>query len=240
MDLVLWLGHVIQQKFQNHGTTEASAFDFEIGKAHGEVNVPNVLDADEARIGHGFGEPIALVAAGRDAMVILAAFSQILATDTLIAVFPVVAAEPAAFIAQKFHLVLLGNCQSVRFVKGLVQAKIRHNIAKILPVHFVHKLPKVRQHLCGGGYKIEVRVMIFQVFQQQIGMDNDAIPALRIEQRTEAVAGFVRKVFLPEQGITEGQSAEMPYSCINARTSPGSLSPKPTRPPPQVQSAGAP
>ena len=47
--------------------------------------------------------------------------------------------------------------------------------------------------------------MIFQVFQQQIQMDNDAIPALRIEQRTEAVAGFVRKVFLPEQGVAEGQ-----------------------------------
>ena len=34
--------------------------------------------------------------------------------------------------------------------------------------------------------------------------------------------------------------AEMPYSCISAKTSCGSLSPNPTRPPPQMQSAGAP
>ena len=70
MNLVLWLGHVIQQKFQNHCTSKAAAFDFEIGKAHGQVTVPNVLNADKPRIGHGFGEPIALIAAGSGALVI--------------------------------------------------------------------------------------------------------------------------------------------------------------------------
>ena len=205
MDLVLRFGHVVEQKFQNHGTTETPSFNFKIGKAHGEISVLNVLNADKARIGHGFGEPIALIAAGRDAMVILAAFSQILATDTLIAVFPVVAAEPAAFIAQKFHLVLLGICQSVQFVKGLVQPKIRDNIAKILMVHCIQKFLKVRQHLCGGGYQIEVGVVLFQMLQQQIGMDNYAVPSRLMEQGAEAVALFVRKMFLPEQGVAEGQ-----------------------------------
>ena len=198
MNLVLWLRHVIQQKFQNHCTSKAAAFDFEIGKAHGQVTVPNVLNADKPRIGHGFGEPIALIAAGSGAMVIAAVFSQILATDILIAFLSVGAAKPTAFIAEKFHLVLLGICQGVQFVKGLVQPKIRHNIAKILPVHFVLELPKIRQHLCGGGYEIEVRVITFQVLQQQIGMDNDAILSRLIEQGAEAIALFVRKVFLPK------------------------------------------
>ena len=73
-------------------------------------------------------------AAGRDAMVIFASLSQILSADIFIAFLSVSAAEPAALIAQKFHLVLLGICQGVQFVKGLVQAKIRNNIAKILLV----------------------------------------------------------------------------------------------------------
>ena len=40
--------------------------------------------------------------------------------------------------------------------------------------------------------------MTFQVLQQQIGMDNDAIPSRLIEQGTETVALFVQKVFLPK------------------------------------------
>ena len=131
MNLVLRLGQKKEQKFQNQSTAQPAAFDFEIGKAHGEVNVPNVLGADKARIGHGFGEPIALIAAGGGTMVIFAAFSQILAADILIAFLSVSAVEPTAFIAQKFHLVLLGICQGVQFFKVLVQAKIRHNIAEI-------------------------------------------------------------------------------------------------------------
>ena len=166
VNLVLWLGHVIQQKYQNHSTAKTPSLNFKIGKAHGEVNSLNVLDADKPRIGHGFGEPIALIATGGGAMVIFTVFSQILAADSFIAFLSVGAAEPAAFITQKFHLVLLGICQGVQFVKGLVQPKIQHNIAEILPVHFVKELPEIRQHLCGGGYKIEVRVMNFQIFQQ--------------------------------------------------------------------------
>ena len=110
MNLVLRFGHVIQQKFQNHGTSQPATFDFKIGKAHGEISVLNVLNADKPRIGHGFGEPIALIAAGGGAMVIFSSLSQILATDIFIASLSVGAAEPAAFVAQKFHLVLLGIC----------------------------------------------------------------------------------------------------------------------------------
>ena len=48
--------------------------------------------------------------------------------------------------------------------------------------------------------------MTFQIFQQQIGMDNDAIPSRLIEQRSEAVALLIRKVFLTKQGVAEGQT----------------------------------
>ena len=41
--------------------------------------------------------------------------------------------------------------------------------------------------------------MTFQILQQQIRVDNDAIHALRIEQSAEAITGFVRKMFLPKQ-----------------------------------------
>lgn len=218
MNLIFWLGHVIQQKFQNQGTSQPAAFDFEVGKAHGQVTVPNALNADKPRIGHGFGEPIALIAAGGGALVVFAVFSQILAADSFIAFPSVGAAKPTTFIAQKFHLVLLGICQGVQFVQGLVQAKIRHNIAEILPIHFVQELTEIGQHLCGRGYKIEIRVMTFQILQQQIGMDNDAIPSRLMEQFTEAVALFIRKMFLPEQGITESQpggNAVFLHQCQN-------------------------
>ena len=206
VNLIFRLGHVIEQKFQNHGAAKPAAFDFEIGKAHGEVNISNVLNADKARIGHGFGEPIPFIAAGSGAMVIFAVFSQILSADSFIAIRSVGAAGLVAFVAEKLYLVLLGSCQGVQFVKGLVQPKIRDSIAEILPVHFAQELPKIGQHLCGGRYKIEVGIMTFQIFQQQIGMDNDAIPSRLIEQFTEAVALFVRKMFLPKQGIAEGQA----------------------------------
>ena len=218
VNLIFRLGHVIEQKFQNHGAAKPAAFDFEIGKAHGEVNISNILNADKARIGHGFGEPIPFIAAGSGAMVIFAVFSQILAADSFIAILPVGAAEPAAFVTQEFHLVLLGICQGVQFVKGLVQPKIRDSIAEILPVHFAQELPKIGQHLCGGRYKIEVGIMTFQIFQQQIGMDNDAIPALLVKQGAEAIALFIRKVLLPEQGVAESQSggyAVFPRQCQN-------------------------
>ena len=60
--------------------------------------------------------------------------------------------------------------------------------------------------------------MTFQVLQQQIGMDNDAIPSRLMEQGAEAVASFVRKMFFPEQGVAEGQpggNAVFPRQCKN-------------------------
>ena len=139
-------------------------------------------------------------------MVVRTVFPKILAADILVTFLSVLTAEPAAFVTQEFHLVLLGFGQCAQFVKDFVQTKVRHNIAEIISVHFLHKLLKIRQHLCGGGYEIEVRVIPFQIRQQQIGMDDDAIPTLRVESVTEAIACFVRKVLLPEPRVAEGQA----------------------------------
>ena len=62
-----------------------------------------------------------------------------------------------------------------------------------------------RQMFGAEGYEVEVGVIPFQILQQQIGMDNDAVPALFVEQGTQTIALFVRKVLLPKQGIAEGQ-----------------------------------
>ena len=106
MYLVFWSGHVIEQKFQNQSASEPAAFDFEIGKAHRKVRILNVLDADEARIFHGAGKAVAIFCVRRFAMVLRGGFSEIFPTDGLVAGTPVLAAKPAAFVAEKLDLVL--------------------------------------------------------------------------------------------------------------------------------------
>ena len=109
---MFWLCHVVKQKFQDEGAAKASAFNLELGKAGGGVNVLNVVDSDEARIFHGVGKAVAVLCAWRSADVILAVFTQVFSTYVLVAFFAVGAAKPAAFIAEKFHLLLLcvGQC----------------------------------------------------------------------------------------------------------------------------------
>ena len=50
--MVLRLCHVVQQKFQQQRAAEAAALDLEMRKAHGQIRVPDVRCADEARIFH--------------------------------------------------------------------------------------------------------------------------------------------------------------------------------------------
>lgn len=139
MHLVLRLRHVVQQKFQNQGASQATAFDFEIGKAHGEIDILNVRKPDEPRIGHGSGKLIAFLAIGGRAGIVRAVLSQVFAADILVAGLPVLAAKPAAFVAQEFHLVLLGFRQGGQLVKSFVQPKIWNHIPEVLPVHFLQE-----------------------------------------------------------------------------------------------------
>ena len=99
MDLIFRLRHVVKQKFQDHGAAEAAAFNLEVGEAHGQICILNIVDSDESRIFHGFGDAVAFITVRRDADMIGAVFTETLAADVFVAGFPVIAAEPAAFVA---------------------------------------------------------------------------------------------------------------------------------------------
>ena len=86
-------------------------------------------------------------------------------------------------------------------------------------------------------------------------MDDDTIlhTVFFFKQRTEGIAFPVCKVLFPEQRIAEGEPGRYAiflHQCkhpvrlciakVRARTSAGECSPASTRPPPQMQSAGAP
>lgn len=62
VELILRLGHVVDQELQYHGAAESTAFDLEIGKAHWQIGVLNVIYADERGVLHRFGKAVALVA----------------------------------------------------------------------------------------------------------------------------------------------------------------------------------
>ena len=50
MELVFGLHHVVQQHFQNHGAAKTTALDLEIGKAHGQIYAPYIVNADEGGV----------------------------------------------------------------------------------------------------------------------------------------------------------------------------------------------
>ena len=120
MDLIRRLGHVVKQKFQDQRAAEAAALNLEMGEAHGQIGSLNVVNADEARILHGFGKTVALAAVRRDADVIEAVFAEALAADVFIAGFSVIAIEPAAFVAEKFNFIFLLLGQSTQPIKSLI------------------------------------------------------------------------------------------------------------------------
>ena len=64
LELVLGLGHVVEQKFQNERAAEASTLDFKVAKPGGSVRVLDVFDSDKTGIFHGVGEPVAPLCCG--------------------------------------------------------------------------------------------------------------------------------------------------------------------------------
>ena len=128
MQVKLRLCHIIEQKFQNQGTAKSPAFDFEIRKSHGHVDIFDIIDADKARIFHCFRKTVTMIPIRSSTAMIRSVFSKVFAADRFITDFPVLTTEPAAFIAQKFHLVFLGLGQRIPFIKSPVQAKIRYGI----------------------------------------------------------------------------------------------------------------
>ena len=50
--LILWLRHIVEQKFQYHGTSKPSALYFKIAKAHRQISVFYIIYSDKAGIFH--------------------------------------------------------------------------------------------------------------------------------------------------------------------------------------------
>ena len=107
LELVLWLGQVVEQELQDDGAAEATALYLEVGESGGRIEVLNVLDADEGGTTHGIREPISPIGMRRHADVVRTIFSKALSADVLIAVLAVVTFHPAAFVAQELHFPLL-------------------------------------------------------------------------------------------------------------------------------------
>ena len=178
-----------------------------MGKAHGQIDRRNPVNADEAGAAHRLGKPIALPAAWGAAGKVGAVLPQIFPADGFVAALSLGAAKPAALVAQKFHLAFLGGGQGGQLGKVIVQAKIRHHIAKFLPVQLRLQLPEIGKHLGGGGDEVEPGVLGLQIVQQQIRVDDYAVlrAVLGVEQGAEPVAAPVRKMLRFQQGIAEGQ-----------------------------------
>lgn len=127
--------------------------------------------------------------------------------DGLVAGFAVFAAEPAAFVAQKFCLVLQRLRQCAQLFKGPVQPEIRHDEAERFALQLLPELGKAGQHLCRRRDKVESRIGSAQIVQQQVGMDDHAVlwPAGFREQAAERIAGWIGQMGLRQKGIAERQ-----------------------------------
>ena len=178
VELILRLGHVVDQELQYHGAAESPALNLEVGKSHWHIGTLNVIDTDERGILHSLGKAVAIVAVGRNADMVGAVLAEALAADVFIAGLAVIAAEPAAFIAEELHFVLLCGEQVVQLFKDLVQSEIRHHIAELISVQFTFKVAKIGQHFGGRGNEVQLGIGLFQIVQKQIGMDDHAVISL--------------------------------------------------------------
>ena len=208
LELVFGFGHVIEQKFQDDGAAEAAAFDFKVAEPLRGVHVLDVVDSDKAGVFHGIGEAIAAPCIRRDTNVVFLSFAEVLLAHVLVALFAVLAAEPAAFIAQEFDFLLLRNRQRVQLGNLLVESEIRHHVTKFVAVQFTLELGEICQHLRGRRNEIESRILRLDVIEQQIRMNDDAARSRSVflKEGAQGVAFFVGKMFFTEQGIAEGQA----------------------------------
>ena len=207
MQLVFRFCHVVEQKFQYQRTAQTPALDLEVGKSHRHIDILNVPDADKPRIFHRLREAVAFLRTRCVTDVVRADFAEIFSADILIAALSVPASDPAALVAEKFHLVFLRLRQTVQLSKGFVQPEVRHHIAELFPGRLRPELLKLCQHFRRGGHEIKLRIVCFQVVQQQLRVDDDAAlyRVFLLKQGAEGVALFIRKVFLPEERVAEGQ-----------------------------------
>ena len=166
----------------------------------------NIRCADEAGILHRLGKAVAARGAGRLAAVLRPVLAEAFPADGLVARLSVLAAEPAALIAEKLNLFLQCLRQSVQLVKCLVQTKVRHNVPKRVARQLLPELRKCGQDLGGRGDEVKLRVFRLQMAQQPLRVDDDAAARPTPgEKPAKRVALPVGEVFLPQEGIAECQ-----------------------------------
>ena len=134
LELVLGLGHVIKQEFQDDGAAEATPFDFEVPESRGRIYVLDVVNPDKSRVLHRVGETVASLRCGRDAFMVCAIFAEAFAAYVLVAGLAVVTAEPTAFIAKELDFLFLRIGKRVQFIKLLVEPKIWDNVTEFIAV----------------------------------------------------------------------------------------------------------
>ena len=207
MQLVFRLYHVVKQKFQYQCTAKPPALYLKLGKACGQVPLPDVLHPNKSGAAHRLGKAVALGGIRGGAAVVRAVLAQILAADRLVAALALGAAEPAALVAQKLYLRLLLRRQGAQLFQCRVQPEIWHHIPELRLFQFLPQLRKLGEHLGGGGHQIQLRPALLQIVRQQVGVDDYAIwhTASFGKLLTQGVALRVGKVLGPQQGVTEGQ-----------------------------------
>ena len=178
-----------------------------MGKAHGQIAVHDVVDADEPGVRHRPGKAIAAAGVGRGAMVLGKVLTEVFPAHRLVALLSFPAAEEAAFVAEEFHLFLQGLGQRIQPVKRPVQAEIRHHVEEILTSQLALQLLEFRQYLGGGGNQIEPRIASLDVIEQQIRMEDHAVsgPLALLEAPAERIASPVGKMLFAQKGIAECQ-----------------------------------
>ena len=183
-----------------------------MGEAVRQVEVLNLLNPDESRIPHGIGKTVApfCLRGGTDKL--RTVFPEVLPADGLVARLPVGTADPAAFVAEKLQLPLMCTGQCVQTVKCLVQAEIRHDIAKFRTLQFCLQLPEFRQNLCCRGDEIEIWIPLPKVSKQQVRTENHSVPdrPAAFKQGAQRIAVSVGEMLGPEQGIAEGEAGGNP------------------------------
>ena len=106
--LILRLCQIVKKKFQNQSAAKPPPLDFKIGKAHGKVGLLDIIDSDKAGIFHRLRKAIAALGVRRGAAVLRPGLAQVFPADRLIALLSLLAAEKAAFVAEKFGFILQG------------------------------------------------------------------------------------------------------------------------------------
>ena len=82
-----------------------SALYFKVGKACGQVPLPDVLHPDEPGAAHRLGKAVALGGIRGGAAVVRAVLAQILTADRLVAALALGATEPAADVYKRQYII---------------------------------------------------------------------------------------------------------------------------------------